>query len=170
MRFKRYLCAGKSSTVSKNCWAKVLGNWLLIDDGNTSYKVVLENELSFEVDADDTINEVCAYFIKGATQKSTSIANQLYKKFIEGKDDTEAEIRSLVSALMAWVLREVFPLDDVKSDIEDTFRRVYCQDIKIVEMAKTCRVEWFVDYIQGEIDTSLEKKKSFTFRYINNHY
>lgn len=155
----------KSGTVSKNCWAKVLGNWLLIDDGNTSYKVVLENELSFEVDADDTINEVCAYFIKGATQKPTSIANQVYKKFIEGKDDTEAEIKTLVSALMARVLCEILPLDDVKSDIEDTFKRVYCQDIKIFEMAKTCRVERFVDYIQGEIDTSLEKKKSFTFRY-----
>ena len=53
----------------------------------------------------------------------------------------------------------------MKSNIEDTFKRVYCQDIKIFEMAKTCRVERFVDYIQGEIDTPLEKKKSFTFRY-----
>ena len=155
----------KSGTVTKDCWAKVLGNWLLIDDGNAAYKVVLENELPFEVDADDTVNEIYAYFIKGATKKSTSIANQVYRKFIVGKDDAEKNIKLLVSDLMARVFREVLPLDEVKSNIEDTFKRVYCQDIKIFEMAKTCRVERFVDYIQGEIDTSLEKKKSFTFRY-----
>ncbi len=155
----------KSGTVTKDCWSKVLGNWLLIDDGNATYKVILENELPFDVDADDTVNEICAYFIKGAKQKSISIANQVYRKFIEGKDDAETNIKLLVSDLMTRVSREVLPLDEVKSSIEDTFKRVYCQDIKIFEMAKTCRAERFVNYIQGEIDTSLEKKKSFTLRY-----
>jgi len=155
----------KSGTVSKDCWAKVLGNWLLIDDGNASYKVVLENELPFEAAADETVNEVCAYFYKGETQKSTSVANQVYRKFIGGKAGSKEEIRALVAGLMARVSCVVLPLDTVKSEINDTFKRVYCQDIKIFEMAKTCRAERFIDYIHGKIDFALEKKKSFVFRY-----
>ena len=53
----------KSGTVYKECWAKVLGNWLLIDDNKAEYKVVLEKPLTFEADSDETLEYVCAYFV-----------------------------------------------------------------------------------------------------------
>lgn len=155
----------KSGTVSKECWAKVLGNWLLIDDGKSSYKIILENELSFQTDVSETFKEIYSYYSKGATQKSTSIANQIYNKLIKGKDRSEENIRRILSNLLARVNLEVLPLETIKSKIESVFIKTYCQDIKTFDMAKTCRMIRFIEYIQEEIDFSLEKKKSFTFRY-----
>ena len=45
----------KSGTVSKECWAKVPGNWLLVDDNKAEYKVVLENPLAFEANSDEML-------------------------------------------------------------------------------------------------------------------
>lgn len=40
----------KSGTVTQNCWAKELGNWLLIDDcQNKDISLICENALDFEV-------------------------------------------------------------------------------------------------------------------------
>lgn len=43
----------KSGMVSKECWAKVVGNWLLIDDGEARYRLFLENELRFDKNQHD---------------------------------------------------------------------------------------------------------------------
>ena len=53
----------KSGTVTTDCWAKVIGNWLLIDDGKSSYKAILENELSFDAFADGSgLLKICCTF------------------------------------------------------------------------------------------------------------
>ena len=155
----------KSGTVSTDCWAKVIGNWLLIDDSKASYKVILENELSFEADADETLKCVYTYFINGKAKTTTSIANKVYKKYIEGDAEDEKSVKALLSGLLARVRIEVLPLNTIKSYIDDTFKKVYCQDIKTYEMAKECRLERFIEYIQSEIDSALEQKKSFTFMF-----
>lgn len=155
----------KSGTVSIDCWAKVIGNWLLIDDSKSSYKVILENELSFDALADDTLRVVYTYFVNGKEKKTTSIANKVYKKFIEGKETSDESVKTLLADLLARVKIEVLSLDALKTFIDDTFKKDYCPDIKIFEMAKACRLDRFIEYVQWEIDSALEKKKSFTFRY-----
>ena len=59
----------------------------------------------------------------------------------------------------------VLPLETLKTDIEVSFKNVYCQDIVIFDMAKACRFERFIEYVKSDIDASLEKKKSYTLRY-----
>lgn len=65
----------KSGTVSRDCWAKVIGNWLLIEDETPTYKIILENALNFDFKADDVVRGVFDYFLAGSGKTSTSIAN-----------------------------------------------------------------------------------------------
>ncbi len=157
----------KSGAVSRECWAKVIGNWLLIDDPKPSYKIILENELAFDIMSAEVINAVCEYFVDGATKVSTSISNKVYKKYIEGKAESVDNLKALVTDLLTRVSCDVLDLDSIMQSIEDTFKSVYCQDIIVYEMAKVCRCERFIDYINAVIDDAIGKKKSYTLRFID---
>ena len=155
----------KSGIVTKDCWAKVLGNWLLVDDGKANYELVLENNLSFDVESDDTIDYVCSYFIEGKNKKTTAIANQVYMKFVDEVGSLDEILKAHFSSLLVRVKRTVISFDKVMAEIESTFKSVYCQDIEKFDMAKKCRAERFIEYIQKEIDSSLKEKKKCIFRY-----
>ena len=59
----------KSGTVSKNCWSKVIGNWILTDDyQNAVFILLCENELDFNVHDADIIDFVYYYFEEGASK------------------------------------------------------------------------------------------------------
>ena len=69
----------KSGVVSQDCWAKVLGNWLLIDDYQDKFfALVCENALDFDVNDEDTIDAVYKYFEKGKGKKRSAIARKVY--------------------------------------------------------------------------------------------
>lgn len=157
----------KSGIVSQDCWAKVIGNWLLIDEDNPAYRIILENELAFDVKADEVISGICDYFIKGATKARSSIANKVYKKFLEGNEESDENLKNMISKLLEQISCEVLPLETIKASIEETFKSIYCQDIKVYEMAKVCRCERFIEYINAAINEAIEKKKSFTLRFVD---
>lgn len=157
----------KSGTVSRDCWAKIIGNWLLNSEGSPSYRIILENELSFDVREDDVINGVCDYFASGATKAATSIANKVYKAYIERKDDYFENLKNLILTILNNASFEVISFENLKASIEETFKNTYCQDIILYEIAKVCRCERFVDYINSEIDDAIGKKKSFTLRFVD---
>lgn len=155
----------KSGIISKDCWAKVLGNWLLTVESNSAYQVILENELPFDINDEETLSSICDYFLAGKTMRSTSIAHKVYKKYLDGKDSPEDGFKAIILNLVKKVSCIVLPLETLKTDIEVSFKNVYCQDIVIFDMAKACRFERFIEYVKSDIDASLEKKKSYTLRY-----
>lgn len=154
----------KSGTVTRDCWAKVIGNWLLIDDEAQTYKIVLENALTFDFRADDVISGVVNYFKEGVKNKFSSISNKVYKKFLETEDKTALQKR--ITEMLDRISLEVCSMEEVQSSIFKTFKEFYCSDITIYEMAKTCRCERFIEYINARIDKDIQKKKSFTIRYV----
>lgn len=155
----------KSGTVSRDCWAKVIGNWLLIEDEAPNYKIILENALAFDFKDDEVISSVLDYFTAGADKATTSIANKVYKKFIEGTD--VAIFKATIEEMLDQISFEIFSMEQLNASIEDTFKAVYCADIKEYEMAKICRCERFVEYVNAEIDEAIKKKKSFTLRFVD---
>lgn len=154
----------KSGTVTRDCWAKVIGNWLLIDDEAQTYKIVLENALTFDFRADDVIRGIVNYFKEGVKSKSSSISNKVYKKYLETEDETALKKR--ITEMLDRISLEVCSMEEVQSSIFKTFKEIYCSDIVIYEMAKTCRCERFIEYINARIDKYIQKKRSFTLRYV----
>lgn len=155
----------KSGTVSHDCWAKVIGNWLLIEEEASEYRVVLENALTFDFRADDIVGDVLGYFAAGADKAATSIANKVYKKYLEVADETV--LKNRVTEMLDRITFEVLSLEEVHSAIVETFKAIYCPDITKYEMAKLCRCDRFIEYINKRIDEAIKKKKSFTLRYVD---
>lgn len=157
----------KSGTVSRDCWAKVIGNWLLSDEDSPSYRIILENDLTFDIRENKVISGICDYFKKGAARDSSSIANKVYKKYIDGKNDAIDNLKKVIESLLDQVTTEIITFESLKSSIEETFKDVYCTDIKVYDAAKICRCERFVSYINAEIDAAIAKKKSYTFLFVD---
>lgn len=155
----------KSGSVSLTCWAKVIGNWLLIEDGTQTYKIILENKLDFDFWESDVINYVVDYFVSGSTKKSNSIANKVYKKYI--KDSDETHLKNKVVEMLNHITIEVLSLDDICTIIKEIFISFYCSDIKRYEMAKNCRFDRFLEYLNKKIDEAIKEKISFTLQYID---
>ena len=155
----------KSGKVSRDCWAKVIGNWLLAEKDNQTYKIILENALPFDFKHDEVVCGVYNYFDEGAGKAVTSIANKVYKKFLEGKN--ECFLKSKISKMLDQISFEVIPIEKLREGIEETFKAIYCPDIKKYEMAKVCRCERFIDYINASINEAIKNKKSFTLRYVD---
>ena len=152
----------KSGTVSHDCWAKVIGNWLLIEDETPTYRIVLENALTFDFRADDVIGGVLGYFTAGADKASTSIANKVYKKFLEAADETV--LKNRIVEMLDRVSFEVLSMEEMHSAILETFKAIYCPDITKYDMAKICRCDRFIEYINSRIDEAIKKKNSFDYR------
>ena len=155
----------KSGTVSHDCWAKVIGNWLLIEDEAPTYRIVLENALVFDFRADDIIDGVVGYFMAGFDKASTSIANKVYKKFLESANETA--LKNRIAEMLNRISVEVLSMEEMYSAIEEIFKTIYCPDITKYEMAKICRCDRFIEYINTKIDEAIKKKKSFTLRYVD---
>lgn len=155
----------KSGAVSRDCWAKVIGNWLLIEEDSPTYRIVLENELAFDFKADEVIDGVISYFIAGAEKSSASIANKVYKKYIETTG--VVTLKNRIKEILDRICVEVFSMEEQYSLIMEIFKRIYCSDILEYEMAKKCRCERFIEYINAKIDDAIKKKKSFTMRYVD---
>ena len=154
----------KSGSVSRDCWAKVLGNWLLVDQEKAAYTVFLEKKLLFNYNENGLIDYVCNYLADGKTKKSSSIANKVYKKYCHDGNPYEA-IKERITSILPKISIKILSLDSLLLDIEEKFKSVYCSDIKLCEVAKSCRCERFIEYVQSEIDSALEKKKSYTLSY-----
>ncbi len=157
----------KSGTISRDCWAKVIGNWLLSDTNISEYRLIIENALSFDIKTDEVVNDICDYFHRGAGKTVTSIANKVYKKFLADDDKSIEVFKARISGILDKVTIEVLPLDVIKIHIEEIFKTVYCSDIKIYKIAKVCRCKRFIEYVNAGIDGAIERKKSYILRFVD---
>ena len=155
----------KSGTVDKDCLAKIIGNWLLIEECENEYRIDLENNLGFDITDGVTLDHVCKYFLDGKTKRSDSIANRVYKKCIVNNDDQEQSIRTEVLKILGKITCCVKTLEEIKNESEAIFSKMYCSDIVVHEKAKKCRFERFIDYMGRRIDESIEKKQGFKCDY-----
>ena len=151
----------KSGTVSLNCWAKVLGNWLLIDDClNKDVALVCENALEFDVNDEKTIDAVYDYFEQGKDKKRSAVARKVYDKILLNKGENNA--KEIIKELSGKCIVEVSSMDSTVNDLCQIIIKTYCTDIKIYERAKQARCERFVEYLLAEIDAAIKNKKKYT--------
>lgn len=154
----------KSGTVNKDCWSKVIGNWILTENyQEADFTLLCENELDFNVNDADIIESVYNYFEAGASKNRKSIARKVNDK-IFAENDKNA-IMEIIKALSQRCIITTRSFDEMKEVLSKTFIDIYCTDVKIYEKAKERRFERFIEYIIAEIDDAIEKKKKYTITF-----
>lgn len=154
----------KSGTVSKNCWSKVIGNWILTDDyQNAVFILLCENKLDFNIHDADIIDFVYYYFEEGASKSKKSIARRVNDKIFE--NNGENAIKEIIRELSQRCIVITRSFDELKEELLKTFKDTYCTDVKIYEKAKERRFERFIEYVIAEIDAAIEKKKKYTITF-----
>lgn len=154
----------KSGTVNKNCWSKVIGNWILTENyQEADFTLLCENVLNFNVNDDDVIESVYGYFEKGASGNARSIARRVNDKFFAENDKNS--IMEIIRDLSQRCIIMAQSFDEIKKALSETFTDTYCTDVKIYEKAKERRFERFIEYMIAEIDDAMEKKKKYTITF-----
>lgn len=82
----------KSGVVDQNCFSKVIGNWLLIDNVKPElYTLFVANELKIDLSVENVINEIVSFVEKGKSKKKTSIARKVYEQYKDDFDNCDAQ-------------------------------------------------------------------------------
>lgn len=154
----------KSGTVNRDCWSKVIGNWILTDDyQNATFTLLCENELDYNVNDDDIINFVYRYFDAGACKSKKAIAKKVNDKIF--MDNDENTIKEIIRDLSQRCIITTRSFDEMKEELLKVFTDTYCTDVKVYEKAKERRFERFIEYVVAEIDAAIEKKKKYTITF-----
>lgn len=152
----------KSGKVNKECWAKVIGNWLLLDLAKEQFdlRLITETPLSYDVYKESTVDYVVDYFIRHIDDKESSIARRVCNKY-EIKDDLG---RTLLKASVIDVTSKAKVVnkshEEIDSEAERLYTESYCQDIRIYERAKKERFRRFKAEVNEKIEECLGKKES----------
>lgn len=154
----------KSGNVSRDCWAKVLGNWLLIDEyKNKFFVLVCENALDFDVNDDETIEAVYKYFEKGKDKRRNAVARKVHDLFFLNND--ESSCKELIKDLSKNTHIKVLSIDEIMIKLSRVIIDTYCADIRIYERAKKARCERLVVYLLAEIDAAIKSKMKYTLTF-----
>lgn len=154
----------KSGTVSKECWAKVLGNWMLTDDHEEgTFSLICENELGFDINDEGTIDKVYKYFENGRTKDKRAIAKRVYEK--KFKNNSEDEVRKAIKDLTKKCSVRVCSMGLIMESLDQKISETYCTDIKVYERAKQSRSERLVEYLMAEIDRAIKDKNKYTLTF-----
>jgi len=158
VNFNKSYIQVKSGVVSKECWAKVLGNWILAGEAqNTSFVLICENNLEFNVHEDTTIDAVYKYFEDGVSKNRKSIARKVHDALFE--NNNEETVKSLILKFTKKCVIDVYSEDQILSGLKQKIIDTYCTDIKVYEKAKQIRCDRIVEYFMSEIDESIKNKK-----------
>ncbi|PEG78877.1 hypothetical protein [Lactobacillus sp. UMNPBX17] len=132
----------KSGKVTRLIWAKVVENWMVLEDQNRK-TLVAENDFEYEINSDETINYILKNIKEGKQKKKTAISRQAYdnlnNKFGYNEDQWKKQIQNTVNNAKIIVKS----LDEVEKEIENTYKADYCSDICTYEEAKNLRVDLF---------------------------
>lgn len=155
----------KSGYLSKNCFAKVIGNWILMESKleNSKFTLFLENDLDFEKCADETITSIINYFIEGKKKKKNAIARKVYDKYVSILESTV--FRDKIIKFINESTIVIKSHDEILEEINEIYHNNYCKDIIIYNLAKRKRVERFLSYVNAEIDAALLAKKPYVLNF-----
>lgn len=156
----------KSGNVTKECWAKVIGNWILTGNTKTgSFVLISENELGFDITDESTVESVCKYFENGKSERKNAIARKVNDILL--KDKNRYEVKEIIKELSLKCNVVVKSLDDIITDLCQKIMETYCSDIKVYNRAKKSRAERLVEYIKAEIDDAIKEKKKYILTFTN---
>ncbi len=154
----------KSGTVSKECWAKVLGNWILTDDYEEgAFELICENELEFDISDENTIETVYKYFENGSKKDKRAIAKKVYEKLF--RNNSEDGVRKVINDITTGCSIRVCSMDSIMESLNQKISETYCTDIKIYERAKQSRTERLLEYLMTEIDAAIRDKNRYTLTF-----
>lgn len=148
----------KSGKVTRLIWAKVVENWMVLEDQNRK-TLVAENDFEYEINSDETINYILKNIKEGKQKKKTAISRQAYdnlnNKFGYNEDQWKKQIQNTVNNAKIIVKS----LDEVEKEIENTYKADYCSDICTYEEAKNLRVDSFKKECINRIEKFMETVK-----------
>lgn len=155
----------KSGIVQKECWAKIIGNWLLADI--TAYhKVIIENPLLFDPKSEEMVKYLCDYFKNGQNKRVNSIARKVYDKYITSSQEYETLKNDIININQSIDI-EILPIQTLITKITETIKNIYCQDIKTYEKAKDIRTERLIWNINKDLDKKISEHNPFILDYIS---
>jgi len=156
----------KSGHVNKECFSRIICNWLLLDDCKTAnFELALENDLNFTFLSEEVANIIVEYVSSGKTKKRNSIANRTYEKYFNQRAIQAEAFASEIFSILSHVRIVVRSMDAVDNQLANIFCDTYCPDIIEYPMAKEKRAERFIQYINDEIDSALKEKKAYVLIY-----
>lgn len=154
----------KSGKVTQSIWAKVVENWIILEDEHRK-KLVAENSFQFTIDSDETINFILADVKKGREKKRTAVSRKTYDRlksnFGTNEDQWKKEIQNIIDNAIIIVK----DLNKIEKEIEKNYKLDYCSDIYIYEAAKKLRVDSFKKECINRIDKFMKVKKPAVFKY-----
>lgn len=154
----------KSGVVDQNCFSKVIGNWLLIDNVKPElYTLFVENELKIDLSVENVINEIVSFVEKGKSKKKTSIARKVYEQYKDDFDNCDAQkLKDDIKNIIDKLKIDKCSIDELDLRLETIFFEKYCTDIVEYSIAKRKRLEKFIQDINRQIDESIKQKKTYS--------
>lgn len=158
----------KSGKVDKECWARVIGNWLLIsEDKNLKPCLFVENSLDFDIYDESTIDYVVKYLIDHKGGRRNSIAARVCKKFGINKNTDPAKLKITIITITHMASIHQLSQDAMDHSSEMNYLNAYCGDIKVFDRAKAERYKRFKSEINTLIEESIGKKLPCVLTYNN---
>lgn len=156
----------KSGYVDKECWARVIGNWLLLDRNPVMIepRLIVEKALSYDIYDKTTVDYVVDYFIRHKNDKRNSIGRRVYEEFVTDDSDYSL-IRGAVNNMISKTEVVSLTHDQMDSESEEVYISSYCPDIKLYQRAKKERYRRFKSAINEIIEDSLGRKESCILTY-----
>lgn len=153
----------KSGNVNKYCFSKIIGNWLILEtsdeDENTMYRLIVENELTYDVYNSEIQAELRDAYISAKNAKKSSICKKVYDKY---KEEIESgKFLSILKTFISKIDVQIFPMENLTNKSMEIFNDNYNSDIQIYDIAKEKRYERFQQYIFADIDLALKDKKKY---------
>ena len=153
----------KSGFVDLNCFCKIVCNWLLAtNSSNIQYRLILENELDFNLTIEQQIDYIYEYIIKGKGRSKNSIAYKTYTKFESYDVDV---IKTAIRDMLISYQKTIISISTLENEMYDIFKKDYCSDISLYEIAIEKRLTRFIQLINDYIDAAIKNKKSCTLIY-----
>lgn len=153
----------KSGSVNKQCFAKILGNWLLLDtsdeEESTIYRLAMENSLAFDIYNSSFWSEIQNTYISSKDDKRTSICKRVYDKYLKEMENGCFLLR--LERLISKIDIYRSSMEELANESMEIFEKNYNQDIQIYDIAKLKRYERFQQYIFADIDLALKDKKKY---------
>lgn len=153
----------KSGNVSKYCFSKIIGNWLLLEnsdvDENTIFRLIAENELAFDIFNPEIQTEIQKTYISKKNAKNSSICRKVYDKY--EKEIENGEFLIILKTIISKIYIQIISMENLINLSKEIFDKNYNHDIQIYDIAKEKRYERFRQYIFSDIDRALKDKLKY---------